>query len=429
MSPPRSTVRPGDLYTHATPFGWKESTDSGSTLDYASEYDSELLRTSSQPGSSTSSTQTLTLHPFRFIAENPETDTHSQAQPQIQASQEHSTSKSFFVFSLPQPQQHYMPGTCTPQTSRAISPSLSYIPNAFPISLFNDSPPRQQATITPQSTANNRSQNMNQDTSAQFVNSTPQDPYSIQYPLTYSPDRGPLMRGSLPEAQSPSPQLIHAQPRAAIHFNYGYEIPPASRLSYPALIEPQSMAVFAQTLNNSGTDTDTSFESIGSPLHLPLDLQRRQRMPIAYTARLADLKALTLKLRAPTVIASSTAQRDENVASRTPQATDAIQSKVADKDDKPVGGTGNETPTGSVIPSAQQGISVHPQSLISYTFADNKENQHPILQQEPRAIEHSATPADDKAAPIEKHDDQEDTAPRRMLRSGSAHARLSEQGV
>jgi hypothetical protein len=69
--------------------------------------------------------------------------------------------------------------------------------------------------------------------------------------------------------------------------------------------------------------------------------------------------------------------------------------------------------------------------LITYTLTDDKENEHPAMnQQELRAEEHDAT-ADHKAATIEDpdtvyNDEIGDTAPRRVLRSAGAHARLLE---
>src|SRR5882762_7353517 len=275
-SPPRVVVRPVDIYIHESPADWEVQTapNSEDTFHYSSGYVQNR-------GSNSQSLQQP--HNFPILFEPPQSHAYFQAQAPVQSS---SMSISAYVFPTPSHSQHYSQAS---QKSRVMSPSLGYIPSAFPMSIFTDSPPQQSQNITPRPDAAS-----DQSTSAQFVTPTPQDPYSIRFPLTYSPRR---RNGSSSSFLGPHHQ--QSQSHTAYNLNYGYDTP--------------SEASFSPSLQSQPTSGSTQHQSHPDsvPGSTPYN-QTSYQTPIAYTARLADLTAFALNLKASKVLADAIAREDED---------------------------------------------------------------------------------------------------------------------
>lgn len=258
-SPLRPMVRTGDISVHETP-SWEDqiALSSEHTFYSASGYNVQDPGSSSQP---------FQLRAFPLLYDTPQANPESHAQAQVQATSQPYSMIDFPTYLEPQPQK-----------SRAMSPSLGYIPSAFPVSIFTDSPPKQQhATPWPPV-------NSSRSTSAPFLSPALQDPYSIPFPLTYSPRR---RQGPSPSFVGPYPEQSQSHPQAAFNFNYDYDIP--SELSSLSSVQSQSTTTQTNVQPNYVPQSAKHLSQKQPPYH----------MPIAYTAKLADLTAFALHLKTP----------------------------------------------------------------------------------------------------------------------------------
>jgi hypothetical protein len=258
----RATIQPGDLYAHDPVFHWEVSHSDDNANIFDPNYDTQ------DRGQISRSFQ-LHTSPILFA------QSHDQDQA---AAQSHLILKPNYVFTMPlQPQQHPNQ-TQASQKSRAMSPSLGYIPSTFPMSIFTDSPEKQLHDVTSRLRADS-----NQNTSMQSPVPTVQDPYSIRFPLTYSPRR---RHGPGPSFFDTLHQQSQLQPQATYKFNYGYDIPP--ELSFSASLQAQSTSVHSQS--------QAPLVPIAGSGRYPSQAPH-QPIPIAYTARLTDLTAFALNMK------------------------------------------------------------------------------------------------------------------------------------
>jgi hypothetical protein len=261
--------------------------------------------------------QSFQLHTSPILFETPSANLHSHAQShdQDQATvQSYSISKSNHVFTTPLQPQHYPNQAQASQKSCAMSPSLGYIPSTFPMSIFTDSPEDQLQNAT-----SGLGTDSNQNTSTQFPVPTVQDPYSIRFPLTYSPRR---RRGPDPSFFDSLHQQSQLQSQAAYNFNYGYDIP--SESSFLASLQAQSTSVHSQS--------QAPLVPIAGSGRYPSQVQH-QPIPIAYTARLTDLTAFALNMKKS---ADAGARGDDVPISNSSQ--DTASSKSGNIDEKMTSG-------------------------------------------------------------------------------------------
>lgn len=322
-SSPRATARPGDLYVHEPPLGW--AGPAASSPEDASGFDSDYDKQDRGQSS-----QSFHFNSFPILFETLHTD---PSQPRPHAQDPDWRSKPIDVFSVPLQSQHHLNQAKESQNSPTMSPSLACVPSAFPISIFTDSPPKQlqNAAHIP---ANNY-----QSTNAQFPGPALQDPYSIRFPLTYSPRR---RHAPCPTA----PRHQQSQPQMAYNLNYDYDIP--SESSFSVSLQSQSTSVRAQAPGHLDSINGTARYSAQKQLVFP--------MPIAYTTRLADLMALDLKTLKKPENSGAYGEDGQNSMQNPDLSSDNGLSKSGDTDENVV------TETSSTANKSKLANSIHARS-------------------------------------------------------------------
>jgi len=274
-----------------------------------------------------------------------------------------------------------------------MSPSLGYIPSTFPMSIFTDSPEKQ-----PRNDISRLGADSSQNTNMQFSVPPVQDPYSIRFPLTYSPRRrqGPFF--------DPLHQQSQLQPQAGYNFNYGYDIP--SELPFAASLPAQSTSVHSQSQAPLVPITESG--------RYPLQAQHQQ-IPIAYAARLTDLTAFALNMKKS---ADASARSDDVSISNSSQAT--ASSKSGNIDEKMIS---------EIIAKKGRRLSSCScaESYMCFFSLEelNKENEQ-FVNNQTRTEDHSAEPIVAKDNQGLGECKESETVPRRLLRSASAQTRLAE---
>jgi hypothetical protein len=276
------------------PVGWEESTalSPEDTFDFTTQYNTR------DSGSNSSSFQ---LQGSRAPLGRLGADSNSHLRPQ---SCERAAVSSAYVFPMSLQSQNVMNNEPAFQKPRATSPSLGYFSSAFPMSIFTDSPPKRLQ--------NSLATGSNHSTSAQYPTPTLQDHYSIRFPLTYSPRR----------RRTPSSTFFESQPQLALNFNNGYDIP--SGLPLSSSVQNQSTSNHTLPHFDSFTGSRRQYENV-----------QLQQVPIAYTARLSDLKAFALNIRTQTslVDVGDLGKNGEDAVLNNNVSLDSVPSNSSDMDE------------------------------------------------------------------------------------------------